>query len=215
MPGFLLHLEVECRFAKESLVKYRDCMRQVARVYGFGPITSFTKSHLMELKGRLMARNLSVNRQVSILLILKRFLKYVTEELNLQALPPESVIIPKRPRREVGYLTADEVQRFVDSIKLTTGGGNAYMPGLRFRTLVEVLMGTAMRISEVLSLDRAQIDFTTAEAKIVGKGGKERVVFFTDCEFTESAFTEFVAEIEDERRVILARPSVVRGRVGL
>jgi len=54
------------------------------------------------------------------------------------------------------------------------------MPGLRFRALVEVLMGTAMRISEVLSLDRGQIDFKTAEAKIVGKGGKERVVFFTE-----------------------------------
>jgi site-specific recombinase XerD len=180
MPGFLLHLEVECRFAKESLVKYRDCMRQVARVYGLGPITSFTKNNLLELKAHLMARDLSVNRQVSVLLILKRFLKYVTEELNLPALPPESVITPRRPRREVAYLTAEEIQWFVDSIKLTSGGGNVYMPGLRFRTLVEVLMGTAMRISEVLSLDRAQIDFQTAEAKIVGKGGKERVVFFTE-----------------------------------
>ncbi len=37
-----------------------------------------------------------------------------------------------------------------------------------------------MRISEVLSLDRGQIDFKNAEAKIVGKGSKERVVFFTD-----------------------------------
>ena len=77
MPGFLLHLEVECRFAKESLVKYRDCMRQVARVYGVGPMTSFTKNNLMELKANLMARNLSINRQVSVLLILKRFLKHL------------------------------------------------------------------------------------------------------------------------------------------
>jgi integrase/recombinase XerD len=37
-----------------------------------------------------------------------------------------------------------------------------------------------MRISEVLSLDRTQIDFKNAEAKIVGKGGKERVVFFSE-----------------------------------
>ena len=180
MPGFLLHLEVENRFAKESLVKYRDCMRQVARVYGSGPITSFTKNNLMELKANLMSRNLSVNRQVSVLLVLKRFLKYLAEECELVALPPEAVIIPRRPRREVAYLSTEEVHRFVDSIKLTSGSGNVYMPGLRFRTLVEVLMGTAMRISEVLSLDRGQIDFKTAEAKIVGKGGKERVVFFTE-----------------------------------
>jgi len=180
MPGFLLHLEVECRFAKESLVKYRDCMRQVERVYGYGPVTSFTKNNLMELKAHLMGRNLSVNRQVSVLLILKRFLRHVAEDRDLSAFPPEAVIIPRRPRREVSYLSAEEVQRFVDSIKLSSGGGAVYMPGLRFRALVEVLMGTAMRISEVLSLDRGQIDFKTAEAKIVGKGGKERVVFFTE-----------------------------------
>jgi len=50
--------------------------------------------------------------------------------------------------------------------------------GLRFRTLVEVLLGTGMRISEALSLNRNQIDYEKAEAKIIGKGSKERVVFF-------------------------------------
>ena len=184
MPEFLLHLEVECRFAKESLVKYRDCMRQVGRVFGSAPITSFTKNNLMELKAHLMARELSMSRQISVLLILKRFLKYVTEECNLPALLPELVGIPRRPRREVAYLSAEEIQRFVDTIRFTSAGGNIYMRGLRFRTLVEVLMGTAMRISEVLSLDRGQIDFKTAEAKIVGKGNKERVVFFTERSLT-------------------------------
>ena len=48
------------------------------------------------------------------------------------------------------------------------------------RALVEILLGTAMRISEALSLDRRQIDFENREAKITGKGGKERVVFFTE-----------------------------------
>jgi|ERR1700694_1246269 len=37
-----------------------------------------------------------------------------------------------------------------------------------------------MRITEVLSLDRDKIDFKNAEAKIIGKGRKERTVFFSD-----------------------------------
>jgi site-specific recombinase XerD len=36
-----------------------------------------------------------------------------------------------------------------------------------------------MRISEVLSLDRVQLDFTSREARIIGKGNKERTAFFT------------------------------------
>jgi integrase/recombinase XerD len=51
---------------------------------------------------------------------------------------------------------------------------------LRFRVLVESILGSAMRISEVLSLNRSQIDSRTAETKIVGKGRKERTAFFTD-----------------------------------
>ena len=180
MPGFLLHLEVECRFARESLIKYRDCMKQIWRIYGDAPITHFAKNDLMALKANLMARDLSVNRQVSILLILKRFLKYASEELGLPVFPPDSVLVPRRPRKEVAYLTAEEVERFVNSIKLRTAEGHIHIPGLRFRALVETLLGSAMRISEVLSLDRAQIDFQNSEAKIIGKGSKERTVFFTD-----------------------------------
>jgi site-specific recombinase XerD len=117
---------------------------------------------------------------VTILLVLKRFLKYTAEELNLSVLSPDAVLIPRRPRKEVGYLSAEEVERFVNAIKLRSGDGNTYLPGLRFRALVEVLLGSAMRISEVLSLDRSQIDYKNREAKIIGKGSKERVVFFTD-----------------------------------
>lgn len=180
VPGFLMHIEVERHFAKESIVKYRDCMRQVQRIVGDAPVTSLAKAEVLALKSNIMSRGLSDNRQVSILLVLKRFLKYAGEELDLPVLPPEAVAIPRRPRREVGYLTAEEVEHFIASIKLQTGERHIYLPGLRFRALVEVLLGSAMRISEVLSLDREQIDFKNAEAKIIGKGSKERVVFFTD-----------------------------------
>jgi integrase/recombinase XerD len=179
VPEFLLYLEVEQRFSKESIVKYRDCLRQVSRSYS-GPVTRFNKNDLFAMKSLMLSRNLSVSRQITILLVLKRFLKFASEELNISTLPPETILYPRRPRRDVAYLTVEEVQRFLDTIKLSCGAGSVYMAGLRFRTLVEVLMGTAMRISEVLSLNRDQIDFKTAEAKIIGKGNKERSVFFTE-----------------------------------
>ncbi len=51
---------------------------------------------------------------------------------------------------------------------------------VRFRALVEVLLGTGARISEILSLDRSDVDFERKQAKIIGKGRKQRVLFFTD-----------------------------------
>jgi integrase/recombinase XerD len=180
VPDFLTFAQVELRFAPESIVKYRDCLRQVARQWGDKPITSCTKADLMQLKASMMERGLSVNRQVSILLSLKRFLKYAGDELRIKTITRETIIVPRRPRKEVAFLKPEEVDRFIDAIKLTTGEGHVYTPGLRFRALVEVLLGSAMRISEVLSLDHGSIDFKSAEARVVGKGLKERTVFFTD-----------------------------------
>ena len=45
---------------------------------------------------------------------------------------------------------------------------------------MEALLGSAMRIGELLSLDRSDIDFQAKEARVIGKGNKERVVFFTE-----------------------------------
>lgn len=179
-PQFLLYATAELHFAPETIVKYRDCLRQVAREFGERPITEFGKNDLLVLKSSLLSRNLGVDRQVTILLCFKRFLRYLTEELEMPVLPAQLVTVPRRRRKEVAYLRPEEVARFVRTIKLSTAGGHTYLPGLRFRVLVEVLLGSAMRISEVLSLDRARIDFENAEAKIVGKGRKERTAFFTD-----------------------------------
>src|SRR5207249_6696209 len=52
--------------------------------------------------------------------------------------------------------------------------------GLRDRALAEVLCITGMRIAESLSLNRAQIDWETQMAQIIGKGNKPRKVYFTD-----------------------------------
>lgn len=53
---------------------------------------------------------------------------------------------------------------------------------LRNRTMLEVLFATGMRISELLSLDRNQID-DSGKIFIRGKGRKERFVYLTDRSF--------------------------------
>jgi integrase/recombinase XerD len=150
----------------------------IARFLGDRPVTDYTEDDIAELKAAMLARGHGVCRQVSILSAWKRFLQFCQRN-DYATLSPESITIPKRPRREVIYLTVDEVQRFLAVIPITTLRDQPHLPGLRFRALVEILLGSAMRISEALSLDRDQIDLTTREARIIGKGNKQRTVFFT------------------------------------
>lgn len=73
------------------------------------------------------------------------------------------------------------MQRFLDTIKVRNWHW-PYAPnllGLRFRALVEVILGSGLRISEALSLDRGQLDRKTHEVRVIGKGNKERAAFLT------------------------------------
>jgi integrase/recombinase XerD len=179
-PEFLTFARVELGFAAESIIKYKDCLKQVQKICGNLPVTEFSKADLLRLKADMIVRNLSINRQVGIILALKRFFRYLADEENLSVFDWQEIQPPRRPRKEVSYLTSEEVEQFLGSIKITNHRGGVYVAGLRFRALVEAILGSAMRITEVLSLDRDKIDFKNAEAKITGKGRKERTVFFTD-----------------------------------
>jgi len=138
------------------------------------------RPEILKLKAGMLGRGNGVCRQVVILAGLKRLLLYCRDHLRLNVLDPETIVIPRRPRREVAFLNPDEVDRFVHAIPLLTRCGAPHLAGLRFRAVVEALLGTAMRIGELLSLNRADIDVERKEARVIGKGNKQRTVFFTD-----------------------------------
>lgn len=177
---FLDYARVELGFSGQTIDRYAYCLKRVGRSLSDLSVTAVSESDITQLKSEMLIAGNSVHWQIVMLAATKRLLQFCRERLNLNALDPASILIPTRPRREVVYLNADEVDRFVRAIPLTTLKNGPHMHGLRFRALVEVLLGSAMRIGEVLSLNRADVDFQRKEARVVGKGNKQRSVFFTD-----------------------------------
>jgi integrase/recombinase XerD len=179
-PKFIRYIEADLCFARQSVIKYRDCLRQLIKMIGDKPVSAYTADDVLDLKSAMLRKNHSTARQVSILSALKRFLEFCGKHEGIPVLDPNRIIVPKRPRREVVYLTVEEVERFVDVIRLTNLRDKVSVPGLRFRALVEALLGSAMRVGELLSLNRVDVDFENREARIIGKGNKQRTVFFTE-----------------------------------
>src|SRR3989338_4252495 len=186
LPEFLRHGQVDLSFSAETLKKYGECLQWIIRDIGDLAVTALDTGHISLLKQKLMERDVGQARIASMVFSLKSFLRFCKNDKQLHVLDPKQVKSPKRERREVEYLTNEEVSQLVNSIKIETKWHNSKqgrfinMEGLRFRTLVEVLLGTGMRISEALALDRNHIDCVQKEAKIIGKGNKQRTVFFTD-----------------------------------
>jgi len=114
----------------------------------------------------------SINRMLS---ALRSFLKYRIDVDLPCPLPPDAVQLTKTTRKhpqiaELDALTAlvESPSRFEEDPRIA----------LRNRAILEVLLSTGMRISELCSLRRAQID-GSGRIFITGKGRKQRFVYLT------------------------------------
>lgn len=186
IPSFLKYGQFELSFSPNTVSKYQECLKIIVRDYGDMAVGDLNQLFFTDLKAKILMRGAGEARVASMVFALKSFLKFCREYLELNVLDYKKIKSPKRRRREVIYLTNEEIEKFIDGIKIERRWkGNrrekgVRMDGLRFRTLVEVLLGTGMRISEALSVNKDDIDFEKKEAKIIGKGSKERTVFFSD-----------------------------------
>ena len=172
---FLMHCQVERQYSNESLAKMRECLRSwLLPHFGSLAVKSLRAVHVLGFREAMSRRALSTARQYSLLMTLKLFLKFCRTVLEIECLDPASIRLPRRPTPRVEYLTNSEIQALRDCIDTSR------MSGLRMRALFETLLATGMRISEALSLNRDCIDSSKKQAVIVGKGGKSRMIFFTD-----------------------------------
>ena len=179
-PLFLEWAHYEMRRAPGTLARYREALQWIIRDIGDLPVTGLHLGHCLRLRQQIDARGCREARMAAILNALRSFLKFCRDVLRLQVMDYQQVRVPRIPRRDVVYLTPAEVQQFVQAIIAPDESWERVSATrLRFRALVEVLLGTGARISEVLSLSRHDISWERREAKIIGKGNKERVLFFT------------------------------------
>jgi integrase/recombinase XerD len=170
---FMAHGRAERQYAKETLGKLKDCFHAwILPNFGEKDAGSISRLDVLALRSKMTDAKLGSNRQYSILMVLKLFLKFCRLVLRLDCLDPNEIQLPRRPKPHVQYLTNEEVDQVRQAIPSTT------FTGLRLRVLVEVLLTTGLRISEALALDRSPFEEGKAELEIVGKGGKARKVFF-------------------------------------
>ncbi len=115
----------------------------------------------------------SINRSLS---SLRAYLKYLVDADYIVPVPPEVVKLIKMPRP---HSRVAELDALISLIESPTKFEKTKKLKLRNRAMLETLFSTGMRISELVSLNRNQID-KTGRIFIRGKGKKERFVYLTD-----------------------------------
>lgn len=111
----------------------------------------------------------TVGRKLS---ALRTFFRYLCREKILTGDPLTGVANPRKERHIPVFLTVDEV------FSLLEEPGDEDTFGLRDGAIMELLYSTGMRVSEVVSLDKSDLDFASGMVRVSGKGNKQRVVPF-------------------------------------
>lgn len=107
------------------------------------------------------------------LIALRSFLKYLAKN-DVKTLSAEKIELPKAESKSLKFLTTEQVERILSQPKISK------ITGLRNKAILELLFSTGLRVSELVKLNRDQIDFKTKEFGVIGKGGRARVVFLSD-----------------------------------
>lgn len=115
----------------------------------------------------------SVNRALS---SLRRYLGYLVDMDYDVPVPPMAIKLLKMPKK---HPRVAEFELLVKLIESPLELEKEKKVALRNRAILETLFATGMRISELISLNRDQID-KSGRIFIRGKGKKERFVYLTD-----------------------------------
>jgi site-specific recombinase XerD len=105
---------------------------------------------------------------------LRAFLRYLLVQRDIATLSPDKIELPKQGSRSIAFLNPEQVEGLLNSPKISNNAG------LRDRTILETLFSTGLRVSELVSLNRDQVDLVRKEFGVKGKGNKLRVVFLSD-----------------------------------
>lgn len=102
------------------------------------------------------------------IIALRSFLKFLSKK-HIDAIAPESIDIPKGESRSLKFLTRDQIERLLSAPE-----------SARDKAILELLFSTGLRVSELVKLNRDQLNFERKEFGVIGKGGRSRVVFMSD-----------------------------------
>jgi site-specific recombinase XerD len=184
VEDFLEYLEVEkgrspltIREYRHYLERFLDWTKANSKVTAPAEITPelirryrLYLAHLHDQTGKPLKRI----TQTYHIIALRAFLRYLLVQRDISTLSPDKIELPKQSQRSVTFLNPEQLERLLGCPKISDE------VGLRDKAILETLFSTGLRVSELVRLNRDQIDLERKEFGVRGKGDKLRVVFLSD-----------------------------------
>ena len=170
---YLNHLRVEGGLSRNTIEAYRRDLskfQQYLRGRNIGQLAHVTPDTVRNFLGSLHALKLSAVSSARCLSAVRGWLRFLHEERVIDTHPALDVAATRRGTRLPKALSAQEVAA------LLTVPAQATAEDWRDRVMLELLYATGLRVSELVSLQLAQVNFDVGYVRVTGKGSKQRIV---------------------------------------
>lgn len=198
IDSFLNMVTVERGLAWNTLEAYSRDLNRLADFLRAREIKSWEESqavHLRSYLSWLRGRGLSVSSIARNVVALRQFYRFLEKEEIIEENPTPSFFLHKASRKLPHILSRDDVR------KLLTQPSALTPLGLRDQAMIELLYGTGVRVSEIVSLQTHQISLPGNYLTVRGKGAKVRMVPFG--QWARESLLRYLREV---------RPKLLKGR---
>ena len=172
--SFIIYIDKELNYSDETidnykrdLNNYRDYLNK--KKINYKTINKLEILDYLKYLDNSSLSNKSISRHLS---SLRTFYNYLVEIKEIDSNVFKRVRNPKVEKKLPNYLSIGEVEEILNSIKEDT------KEDIRNKCIFEIMYSCGLRVSEVSYLKVSNIDFREHTIRIMGKGSKERIVYY-------------------------------------
>lgn len=173
LKEYLNYVAVERGCSRNTVLAYgRDLKNYLARLRDQGVTRpdQITRERIEEHVRHLRESGLAVSSVERAVSAIKGFHRFMVAERITLAHPAANLPLPKKPERLPDVISREQAAKLLDQPFPRTAAGQ------RDRTMLEVLYGCGLRVSELCGLDLRRVLLDEQILRVVGKGDKERIV---------------------------------------
>ncbi len=177
---FVEHLEVEGGRSSKTAENYRLYLERFVEFTDDIQVEKITSEIVRKYRLWLNRyRNdsdteLKTITQAYHLIALRGFLLYLSKR-DITSLSPEKIELPKIIRKQVTFLSNEEIERMLGAVPNQDNETT-----LRDKAIIELLFSSGLRVSELVGLNRDNINTKRREFTVRGKGQKDRPIFISE-----------------------------------
>jgi integrase/recombinase XerD len=170
LEEFSMSISVDRSLSNNTLSAYVSDLKKLISFCENKDLTTLTKTTILEFISNLNTLGLSPRSSARIISSIKTFYKHQILNETMDSNPMQSIKTPKLSKKLPDVLSYDEILKMMELIDYTK------LAGERDKTIVMLLYGGGLRVSELVSLKVNDLFVDEGFVKVKGKGSKERLV---------------------------------------